>query len=356
MHLASPPPWQRTCVSLAMASVEHSIPAPRKDLSKVTKRKRSAPKPTADAATDTTADLGTDLDMDLILAALTDEARPQYYAPEKPTETRVNYCTYANNVQLKPREPRLLLRQAYKIATEAYAVVGLESKGDYDPSIYLVNDISSVRLTFEDLISLSSVSVVSAVEKLFKDSVGFQPFHLDKITVEVSATGGLYFYNYDVYNYKQISAESQAPRPPNGLYLQRIGWNAFKRLFECIENYYKLCAEVSTLVPHLVDRYSKYFTRRYKPKALLLTSNTSSMYPVPALSPDMKQLVTTELPLDLKTLCEYRLPVEPQSHWYSSSPLREALTPWVDAEVRRYCVVNIIDSVLESLKHAARWF
>jgi len=334
-----------------MASVERTVPAPRKDLNK--KRRRATPQkpPVEDPVA---------LDMESLLATLTDDATPlpDYYTYEEPPQTKVNYCTY--NVQPRPKipEPRLLLRQAYKLATEAYAVVGLESKGDFEPSIYLVNDTSNVKITFEDFMSLTGVCVVSSVNRLFDESVPFQPVHLDKITVEVSATRGLHIYNYDIRSYKQftVSGETEPPRFPSGLHLQKDGWTALTRMFDCIENYYKLCAELSMLVPHLIDRYSRYFVRRYKPQALLLTTNTSSMYPVPSLNPDMKQFVTTELPTNIKALSEYRLPVELQTHWYQTSPLREALTPWVDAEVRRYCIPNIIDSVLDGLKYAARWF
>lgn len=272
-------------------------------------------------------------------------------------------------------EPRLLLRQAYKIATDASAVVGLESIRDFKPSIYLVNQqADSVSLTFEDFLSLRCSSVCQAIDRyLSPTDVGynhhnelFTPYYLDTVLVEPVQNGSDYAIALCNYHMKtgdrycnrvlpRVYCESDIVRQDYVIYLRPAGWTAFKRIFDCVETYFNLCLECCPVVQHLINRYSRFLTKHYKTKALLATSNCLLNTIPPSLEQELIHYVSKDLPLFIEDLNESRLSSEKIDYFYESSPLRQALTPWIDAEVRRFCVLNIVECVLENLKYVARW-
>lgn len=327
---------------------------------------------------------------------MTTEA-PTTPVPTVPTDSRLENLTTASALQQLPHqsqqtsaaarriciEPRLLLRQAYKIGNEASAVIGLESSRDYKPAVYLVNSqADSVSLTFEDFLSIRCSSVYQSIEQYFVSNnnnicVGsdridhnielFTPFYLDTILVEPVQNGGsehaIALCNYhmkigDRYSNRVLPKtfnETDIVRQDFVIYLNPAGWLAFKRIFDCIETYYSLCTECSPVVQHLISRYSRFLTKHYKTKALLSTSNCLLNTIPPSLEQELIYYVSKDLPLFIEDLNVSRVVSEKADYFYEITALRQAMTPWIDAEVRRFCVANIVESVLENLKYVARW-
>lgn len=311
----------------------------------------------------------------------------QYYTCELASNQPTRYTISAAAAAESPESthPRLLLRQAYKLANEACVVVGLESTEDYATSIYLVvAGHTSVKLTIEDILSLNSAGVSGCVDKyllLENQSTSFlSPIYLDSIVIEQSSDkSNICFTNYRIrpkLNHNSCSytptqsyyMQSRANVPPqnqiirqtSSVVLSNVGWSYLKRVLDCVQSYYKLCEELSPLVDNLVNRYTTFFTRHYRPRATLLFNGLKA-------STGLVRLINSELPSFMQ--CELnasRLPASndynncegddwkqwelPRQHqYYESTPLRTAMLPWVDSEVRRYCISNVIENVLKRL-------
>lgn len=332
-----------------------SVPVARKDLRRIVKRKRvdtSRMKnvPVVAAVPQQPSD-----DLEQLIASLNDDAVMETPAPV----TQVNYYTYPENpsqpsqsaavappsappppppppqphTQQTVQQPRLLIRQAYKLAAEASVVVGLEFDGSYEATINLVNDHGNLTLTFEDLLCLRGGAVTSVVKRCMDGFELFQPLYLDSILLEpLVSGGGIVLTNYalqdDLYSPERRSSS---------LTLHADGWASFEKTFDCVESYYRICTECTPVVQSLVTRYTDYLTTHYR-RRMLMTS------PRPYLSPEVIQYVSTDLPLFLRELTETRLPKR------ESTPAQSVTTPWLDAEVRRFCVTTIVDNVLDSIR------
>lgn len=297
------------------------------------------------------------------------------YIPSTTTTTTATTCTSQDSQEW---EPRLLLRQLYKVSNQADAVVGLESSRDYRASIYLVNAQSCVNVSIDDLLSVQSSRVINAVDKFFFNGSIFATFYFDTILVEVTASGGssISICNYTVKLPQTASSRGgggggplpssspdvsrQTTSPP--LQLTVKGWNDFKRLFNCIESYYRICLFCSPTIQSLITRYRNYFVKHYR-NAILLTvsqssssgssnSANSSLLKIPSGS---YQHINVDLPSALRELDERRLPAataeEQQQDEQPSLASSTLLLPWMDAEVRRFCAPNICSAVLREIKY-----
>lgn len=280
-------------------------------------------------------------------------------------------------------EPRLLLRQLYKVANQADAVVGIESTSNYNASMYLVNTQSSISFTMEDLLSLQSSRVVNALDKFFNGvTTGFPLLYFETILIEPIPTNNAAEGNTTavaIYNYvlrpqpaRQRSMYSDCDRASGralpdvsrqtpALMLHSTGWNAFKRLFDCIESYYHICIASSPTIRLLIERYCKYFVKHYKATVMLSSRNINSGNPSSLRLPSgAYQHINTDLPLLLRELSERRIPhnhgdsdigISGGYHQLNSNTLlQRALMPWMDSEVRRYCAPNICVAVIQELK------
>lgn len=344
------------------------------------------------------------MDYESLVAALTDDAmveappptsHPSSLAPRATTSDSNNYSTsvpantqvhyyYSNNASLpqvpskscktplqQPRswEPRLLLRQSYKVSTQADAVIGLECSLDFKASIYLVSSQTSVNISIEDLIGLRTAA--NTIDKYFDGTVQFPPMYFNSVLLEtaITETGEhvISLSNFEVRvqqstfrtamgGGKQQASDNVCQSP--AILLHSTGWSAFKRLFDCIEVYFNILqSECSPSVQYLTTRYCKYFVRHYQTLVQLkfneqnLASNQSAL----KLPVDTVRHISTDLPLVLAELNEKRISSSDQeSQWFESTPSRQALLPWIDAEVRRFCVPNICDNVLQDLKYCLR--
>ena len=63
--------------------------------------------------------------------------------------------------------------------------------------------------------------------------------------------------------------------------LQLGGWNALKRLFNCVEQYFKICEESSPVVMYMIVRYTRYLSKHYTTKAMFYTNTTTGMRATP---------------------------------------------------------------------------
>jgi len=335
------------------------VPVARKDLRRIVKRKRVATPRVKNVPTSAAAPATAPPDdIEQLLASLNDEAMLETPAPVT-TSTQVNYYTYPENPPLpslpqtlppppppppsqlqtsptasaKVQQPRLLIRQAYKLGTEARVVVGLESEGGYDATIHLVNAQDHITLTFEDLLCLRGSAVTSVVKRCMDGFELFQPLYLDTVLLEpLVSGGGIVLTNYalqdDLYSPERRSSS---------LTLHFDAWASFEKTFDCVESYFRICEECSSVVQSLVCRYTDYLTTHYR-RRMLITS------PRPYLSPEVIQYVSMDLPQFLRELNEYRLPKR------DSTPAQTIMSPWLDAEVRRFCVTSIVDNVLDSIR------
>lgn len=262
-------------------------------------------------------------------------------------------------------EPHLLLRQIYKVANQAHAAVGLDSIKDFSPSICLVNNQTSIELTFEDLLSLQSSTVHHSINKFYSDETPFNPFYLHTVILEPRPNGLVSFCNYRLRNkpvnhnlnsvtLSRPSNESDIIRQTPRVVLQNDGWISFKRLFPSLESYFNILLEINPTVQFLISRYTRYFTKHYKVMALL-SSNTTNDLASMTLDKQLVRHITSDLPRLLSDLNERRLPAESQDFWYERTALRTSMLPWIDSEVRRFCVANIIEAVLENMKYLSKW-
>lgn len=293
-----------------MDSAQHTVPTAHKDLSKVVKRKRSrsvrsvrTPAVNKEDWPDVTV-VTPAMDIESLLATLSEDTAlmnctsppPQPAAPP-PQQTKVCYYSQPEKVK-KSTEPRLLIRQAYKLAAEACAVVGLESVSDYKPSIYIVTDQSSVSLNLSDLVSLRSNTVVATVERYLNETNFFKPLYMNKCIIESSSGGTITISNYHVDGWwKTKKSENHIVKDTEGITLSIHGWNSLKRYFDCIESYYSICTECSATVDYLMDRYAQFFVRHYRYE--VFNCNKS-------LSAESIQRISCDLPLFLQELNEKR--------------------------------------------------
>lgn len=294
------------------------------------------------------------------------------YIPSTTTASAAATSTTTSTSQDQQEwEPRLLLRQLYKVSNQADAVIGLESSRDYRASIYLVNAQSCVNVSIDDLLSVQSSRVVNAVDKFFFNGSIFSTFYFDTILVEVTAGGGstISICNYTVK--LPQTAAAAAGRGGGGagvrsspdvcrqtstpLQLTVKGWNDLKRLFNCIESYYRICLVCSPTIQSLITRYRNYFVKHYRNAILLTVSPSSSagnnsLLKIPSGS---YQHINVDLPLALRELDERRLPTAEQEgdNEYQQTLASTLLLPWMDAEVRRFCAPNICASVLQEIKY-----
>lgn len=318
-------------------------------------------------------------DYEYLLASLTDACDvPETQAAVGSIQPKVNYYKYAKDQQPPQQQessqqqsenissaveekPRLLIRQVYKLVTEACVVVGLEWD-NCQAAIYFTNEASNVRLTFEDLIAIQSVNVSSVVDRYFGNTKNnyFQPFYLNSLVIEVDEDGGdggsISLCNFTAKSCSPIiTAENVVKHESRRLTLHQDGWSALKRLFASIETYYSICVGCTPVAQYLMARYSRYLSRHYRAYALLSASSSGAA----ALSQDLIRYVKSDLPLFMQNLTVKRLPVDIRSDfWFdndASSTPHSVLMPWIDAEVRRYCVPLITDSVLDNLKYVGKW-
>lgn len=366
---------------------------PRKDLTKVNKRVKSTNRETKKKKSPLTTAVESILspshhntmDLDMLLASLTDNASdtvpyktmattsappppPPQPSTVQPSACQANnYYTYKTSSPsslpaAKQWKPRLLIRQAYRLGDGNDIVIGLESTGDYKPSIYLVGETGSALLTIEDLLGLRSLMENRTICEYLTDKKSvFESVLLDTIAVSPARNGLLCVYNFhmkpnNIYNTELIGNEPMnvchESSPP--LFLHQTHWNALKGILDCVESYYSTCAECSRTVHYLIHRYTRYFTKHYRARALI-SKNTSAAGPT-SLNSELTQIITADLPTILQyQLNETRIPMEPsQDGWYNPTPLRTAMIPWIDAEVRRYCASNILDSVLDTLTYVIK--
>lgn len=152
----------------------------------------------------------------------------------------------------------------------------------------------------------------------------FSTFYFDTILVEVTAGGGstISICNYTV-KLPQTAAAGRGgggggvrsspdvcrqTSPP--LQLTVKGWNDLKRLFNCIESYYRICLVCSPTIQSLITRYRNYFVKPYR-NAILQTGSpansatNNSLLEIPSGS---YQHINVDLPLVLRELDERRLP------------------------------------------------
>lgn len=282
-------------------------------------------------------------------------------------------------------EPRLLLRQSYKVSNQADAVIGLESRHDYRASAYLVTTQACVKLNFEDLLSVQSISVSSVMDNYFNSegAKGFSPFYFDSIIIEPSSNGPSYgkttVATIDIYNYQLSSTQrtlyqtamTGMTRQSPSIVLNYNGWTALKRLFHCIESYYRLCVDCSPVVQSLIERYCDYFGKHYNTVAQQARANNvagNNRLPLATY-----HHIKTDLFVLLRELNESRLPA---AHWSTEinddSPAHnthssnatatttrlttafdrvKCLLPWIDSEVKKFCSTNICGQVLQRLKY-----
>lgn len=245
------------------------------------------------------------------------------YIPSTTTTTSATAATTTSTSQDNQEwEPRLLLRQLYKVGNQADAVIGLESSRDYRASIYLVNAQSCVNVSIDDLLSVQSSRVVNAVDKFFFNGSIFSTFYFDTILVEVTADGGS---TISICNYTVKLPQTAAVRGGGGgvrsspdvcrqtsppLQLTVKGWNDLKRLFNCIESYYRVCLVCSPTIQSLITRYRNYFVKHYRNAIVLTVSPANSagnngLLKIPSGS---YQHINVDLPLALRELDERRLP------------------------------------------------
>ena len=329
-----------------------SVPAPRKDLQKVRKRKSSTrpsqPLKPMESGTEQHRPSTKPFTMSLedLIATLNDDNAQ----PSPPPLPIVNYYTYEPPPPPPPpqvpqtaelnKEPRLLVRQAYKLTFDTSVVIGVECVKDYNPSIYLVNRHLSVVIPIEDLFWLRSITIITAIDRYFSENLHFEPICNKTVCIEA------------LLNQKTVRIVNRtcwtemSNEPHEGLHLNVGGWTALKKHYDCIESYYNVCSELSLTTHYLTYRYARYLASHYyKSEDSSLESDTSP------LDPAVVNFVSADLPNFLRELSVRRLPAEEQPQWYQTTPLREALTPWLDSEVRRYCVPNIVEEVLEHLKY-----
>lgn len=235
-----------------------------------------------------------------------------------------------------------------------------------------MNNQTSITLTYEDLLSLRSVAVGRAVDKFFHEGMPFSTAYMDTVLVEPCGNNTIALCNYQMQPKTVINrhslgrGESDILRQTSTVILHPTGWSALKRLFDCMESYYNICAECSPIVRSLVARYCQYLSRHYRTRAML-TANTSgngagcnNASPISSgvnhLDSDLVRHIHSDLPTHLQELDERRLPSS-DSMLDSSldyNAVRYSMTTWIDSEVRRYCGPNIVDSVIENLIHFVR--
>lgn len=358
------------------------MPVARKDLRRITKRKatprlKNAPQPTAQTAQLPTPPppqpqqpvyIEDDNAVEMLLATLTGETPVNYWEPApvaaatRPTQvnyytyqeqpqpavaapatikrapqTQVNYYTKQDPPARPPQQPRLLLRQAYKLASEACMVVGLEAEGEYNATIRLANGKEHLTLTFEDLLCLRGSAVASAVKKYFEDYELFLPLYLDSILVESKPNGGgVVFTNYSLPA-NPSAQDYTLDRRSSSLILRYEGWTSLEKSFDCIESYFLICLHCAPSVKSLVARYINYLTSYYRRRLI----------PTTQVNAETIEFVSTELPQFMRELNISRIP--PQTP-VDSDAARLFMMPWIDAEVRRYCTNNIVKNVINDLR------
>lgn len=259
-----------------------------------------------------------------------------------------------------------------------------------------MNRLTSITLTIEDLLSIRSASVSGVLDKYFCSSNNnnnnrndestptsiFTPFYLDTILIEPLVSNGklvISMCNYEVRTHPKQNVysnrvgsnkqhDAEIIRRTSAILLYVSGWNSLKRVFDCIESYYNMCAECSPVVESLIVRYSRLFEKHYRATVLLSTSNSNyimstSTSPMLKLPLETVRHITSDLPLFLSEINERRLPPqssfpynisaaeEQQRQSVEITTLRQALMPWIDSEVRRFCAANICESVLQYLKY-----
>lgn len=392
----------------ATMDAKKTFTAARKDLYKVrrrTSKSQTSRKLTAPASTLTMPIGSASLDLEQLLADLSDNAIPE---PTVPSSAECVYDTskappnvfyytmdpatqhYARPVPPNPpqppptmespdQEPRLLMRQIYRIANQADAVIGLECTRNRKASIYLVNNNSSVNLTLEDVLSLRGKCASVTIDNYFSSGNEFSPIYLDTVVIESCGNGNIIVGNYlitqsrDYFTTQKrmyLHDEAQSANLPQGVDIFRHssrvvfnadGWKSLRRMFDAIEHYYGICLECSPVIQQLIQRYGRFFSRNYRTKAIINTytkqqasaenqNPANSDFPL-SVSPDLTRQILADLPYHLSDIHEWRLPLEPHlDNWYERSPLRQSLLPWIDAEVRRFCVSNIAASIVDQLQ------
>ena len=218
-------------------------------------------------------------------------------------------------------------------------VIGLESEDGYDATIRLVNEHGHIKLTFEDLLCLRGTAVITVVKKCMDGGGLFQPLYLDSLLLEPLPGGGGV-----IFTYYSLPADYSPERRSSSLTLHYDAWASLEKTFDSVESYYRICVECTPVVQSLVTRYTDYLVSHYK-RRLLVSS------PRPYLSSEVIQYITADLPQFLRELNEPRLPRRSTA----TPPSQYLIRPWLDSEVRRFCVANIVDCVLGSIRSAKRF-
>lgn len=390
--------WGRACASVLpprqpTVTMEPSATAAAASVSTTRRRTKSVSaaasaaartkkqKPAPVAATHTAVESCGNMDYEALVASLTDDVIMNETAPS----TQVNYYTTYQPPQPPappppppPQEiaqPRLLLRQTYKLANEAELIVGLESSVGYNASVYLVGRQASVKLSYEDILSLRSATIIGTIDKYLNavNNPTLSTIHLQSIMLEAApynningggggGGGAIAVLNYQIrprcYNFYQQSQQQQQQqssmeiiRQSNGVVFTAVGWTYLKRILECAQFYYKVCAECTVQVRNLVERYSRFLTIHYTPRAMLSSARGKDATLIRYISGDLPTMMQSEL--NSARLPD--LPAAAADYGYGdyneiSSPV-STLQPWIDSEVRRYCIANVIDKVFENLAY-----
>ena len=387
----------RLFISIAMETGHAAvIPAARKDINKL-KRKRSksvsnpSEKRSRTSTNTSTTTLAATMDLEAILAELEGPCEPQ---DPSTNQTQVHYYTYmpqqqygyqttpqqpvsyktqepqqgheasaeslkhgsARKLQL---EPKLLLRQMYRLYNHTDVVVGLESSCGYNATIYLVSSQASVNFTIEDLLSVRSISVLGVLDEYFNNSSAqpFQSFYFNTVLIKAGHNKTVSICNYQVRAsplQRQV-LDRDVLCQTTSLMLYASGWNALKRSFDCIESYFRICQECSPIVQHLITRYCQYFTKHYKTAVLLSAATNKNDNGTLKVPLEIERHITKDLPLFLADFDESRLPYS--GGWdFQTSQLQVSLTPWIDSEVRKFCSSTICEAVFQDIKYdIVRW-
>lgn len=360
-----------------MNTARRTLPAPRKDLSKVCKRPRTTTPPlisTPDTAIMEVEDLFTSMRDDDVQLEFPTPPRPSEQQQQQSSDTRVNHYYTEVQQQLPPLpqhsqaverkntaawKPRLLIRQVYKLGTDASVVIGLESVRDYNASICVVNNYCSINIRMNDLISLRSMSIQATVDRYFNEATTFKPIFMKNCVIVPNVENTIMIYNHSVvsdkscwWNKKSVRTSSESGGVPLGV----CGWNSLKCHLDSIESYYNICVECSDTVQNLLLRYANFLTEHYRSDTFL--SGNIVAGPVGkrevTLNQDYVQRITNDMPLFLQELNKERLP--PERYQLEPLPaLHPTLLTWLDSEIRHYCAPNLVQAVLDNLKFHYIW-